>query len=391
MSNADATWSASRIAALVADAARAIRWPQARGAMLFGLAVTTVNALVFIHPILQFAQTMPLSKLLFQGLISDQIRVLCLLLAIVAADRAVDQGARRRAAYIAAALVGCTVGMLVSEPFNWAWRSFVLPDLWPKHRAWLHGTAAQFYHPIFGFTHWLLIGGAAVFLYADRRAARRTAQMLHAAELDRLRRSKLALESRLQAMQARIEPQFLFNTLAQVERLYELNPELAGRMLDDLISYLRAAMPKMRDTSSTVAQEIELVRAYLAIIRIRLGDRLEVAIDAPSDLADLRLPPMMLLPLVDHAVVHGLEPAHDGGNIRISAALHEGALQLTITDAGAGFVTGADGTGMTSIRERLGALYGDKASLALRKKPGGTEAVLRIPVESDPTRELSPA
>ena len=117
-----------------------------------------------------------------------------------------------------------SLGILLTQPFDWAWRTFVLPDAWPQQRPWLHGTAALYYRPIFALTHWLLIGGAAVFLYADRRAARKTAQLLHAAELDRIRRSKLALESRLQAMQARVEPQFLFNTLAQVERLYELDP-----------------------------------------------------------------------------------------------------------------------------------------------------------------------
>ena len=379
---ADAPSTASRIAALVANATRGIRWPQVRGAMLFGLAVTILNGLVFLHPIIQFAQTMPLTKMFLQSLVSDQIKALCLLVAIVAADRAVNEGAGRRAAYVAAALGGCLAGVLLSEPFNFAWRSFVLPNLWPAHRTYLHGTPSLFYHPIFQLTHWLLIGGAAVFLYADRRAARRTAQLLHSAELDRLRRSKLALESRLQAMQARVEPQFLFNTLAQVERLYELDPDLAGRMLDDLIAYLRAAMPKMRDTSSTVAQEIELVRAYLAIVRIRLGNRLEVSIDAPAELADVRLPPMMLLPLVDHAVVHGLEPAKQEGSIRIAVSLDGERLRLTIADTGAGFVTDADGAGIDSIRERLTALYGEKADLTLCSSTGGgTEALMEIPYE----------
>jgi LytS/YehU family sensor histidine kinase len=91
---------------------------------------------------------------------------------------------------------------------------------------------------------------------------------------------------------------------------------------------------------------------------------------------------MMLLPLVDHAVVHGLEPAKEGGILRIAASLSDGNLQLTITDAGAGFVTGADGAGIADIRERLAALYGETGNLALHPSPGGgTEAVLRIPYE----------
>jgi hypothetical protein len=108
----------------------------------------------------------------------------------------------------------------------------------------MNGAAGNIFHPIMNLLTWLPVGSAAVFLYAHRRAARRTARILHEAELDRIHRSKLAFESRLQAMQARVEPQFLFNTLAQVERLYQLDPALASVMLDDLIAYLRAAMPR---------------------------------------------------------------------------------------------------------------------------------------------------
>jgi Histidine kinase len=107
-------------------------------------------------------------------------------------------------------------------------------------------------------------------------------------------------------MQARVEPPFLFNTLAQVKRLYEMDATLAQRMLDDLVAYLRAAMPHMRDTSSTMKQEIELARAYLDIVKIRLGDRLAFDIQVPEGAGDVRMPPMMLLPLIDHAVVRGL-------------------------------------------------------------------------------------
>ena len=114
------------------------------------------------------------------------------------------------------------------------------------------------------------------------------------------------LESRLAAMQAQVEPQFLFNTLAQVERLYEIDPARAARMLDDLIAYLRAAMPLMRDTSSTVKQEIDLARAYLDIVRIRLGDRLAFAIEVPSDGGSRRHArqqlPAETTPLVDQVV-----------------------------------------------------------------------------------------
>ncbi|HLB21967.1 MAG TPA: histidine kinase, partial [Solirubrobacteraceae bacterium] len=373
---------ASRLASLAIDALRALRWPQIRAAMLLGLALTAWSWTVFIHPIARIAQSMPLMHMMLQSLIADQVKALCLLVAIAIADRAVDEGARRRRAYVLAALAGCVVGIALSEPFNWAFRTYVMPNAWPANYTWLHGTPALFYWPIFALTHWLLIGSAVVFLYADRRAARNTAQLLRDAELDRIRRSRLALESRLQAMQARVEPQFLLNTLAQVERLYEIDAQLAARMLDDLIAYLRAAMPLMRDTSSTVAQEIELARAYLDIVRLRLGERLSVRTQTPPEAARLRMPPMMLLPLIDHAIVRGLEPSRAQGTISIGARVFEGRLLLTIADGGAGFVPDGEGSGIAAIRERLEALYRGDAKLDLRRRGDDTTvAVLDLPLE----------
>jgi hypothetical protein len=369
--------AASRVASLAIDALRAIRWPQIRAAMLLGLALTVCSWTVFMQPIAEIAQSMPLGRMILMALITDQVKALCLLVAIVIADRAVDQGAPRRRAYLFTALAGCVVGTLLTEPINWGWRTYMLPNLWPANFTWLHGTRAVFYWPIFHLTQWLLIGSSVVFLYADRRAARKTAELLNGAELDRIRRSRLALESRLQAMQARVEPQFLFNTLAQVERLYEFDARLAAQMLDDLIAYLRAAMPLMRDTSSTVAQEIELARAYLDIVRLRLGERLSVRTEMPPEAAQLRMPPMMLLPLIDHAIVRGLEPSRAQGTISIAARVLEDRLLLTVADGGAGFVPQGEGGGIAAIRERLEALYRGNAKLVLRHRGDDTTVALR--------------
>ena len=363
-------------------AVREIGWPEIRAAILLGLAITAWTTIVFLQPIMEIAQTMPLGLLLLHMLIGDQIRAACLVAAIVIADRAVDQGARRRHAYVVAAVLGWLTGFLMSEPFDWAWRVYVMPDRWPADWSWLHGTRADVYWPLILLTWWLPIGAAVVFLYADRRAARRTAQLLQAAQLDRVRRSRIAFESRLQAMQARVEPRFLLNTLAQVRRLYEIDAGIAARMLDDLIAYLRAAMPLMRDTSSTVAQEIELARAYLDIVRLRLGERLTVRTEVPPEAAALRLPPMLLLPLIDHAIVHGLEPPTAAGAIRIGATAASGRLLVTIADSGAGFVPEVDGDAIAAIRERLEALYAGDARLELRRGGGDpTVAVLDIPLE----------
>jgi hypothetical protein len=378
---------ASRFATLAFDALRGTRWPQIRAAMVLGLALTAWGWTVFMQPILIMLQTMPLGRMLLQSVIDDQVKALCLLAAIVIADRAIDEGARRRRTYLLAAIAGCVAGIALTEPFNWFWRTYMLPDRWPANFTWHRGTwRPLFFSLAFFLSQWLLIGSAVVFLYADRRAARKTAQLLRAAELDRIDRSRIALESRLQAMQARVEPQFLFNTLAQVERLYRLDARLAVQMMDDLIAYLRAAMPHMRDTSSTVAQEIELVRAYLGIVRLRLGERLAVRVDVPPEAGAMRMPPMMLLPLIDHAVVRGLEPSTAGGTISVRAVVNAGRLQLTIADSGAGFVSAPDGDGIAAIRERLDALYRGDATLDVRRRTGDpTVGVLYLPLELSAT------
>jgi LytS/YehU family sensor histidine kinase len=227
----------------------------------------------------------------------------------------------------------------------------------------------------------LLLMTAAVLVYLDRRHARAALARRHAAELARVHASKRTLESRLQAMQARVEPKFLFDTLAQLKQLYESNPAAAERMLEELIAYLRAAMPRMRDTSSTVAQEIELVRAYLAIARIRLHDALDVRIDVPADANDARMPPMMLLPLVGRVVMQGHAPyRHE--RVSIGVSLNAGRLRLVVGDTGAAFGSGTDEDGIAGIRDRLSALYGDNAQLTLRSRDAeGTEAVVEVPYE----------
>ena len=372
-------------------AIRNIRPAQLRVTAVLGICVTLVSLAVFWIPILQIARTNPLWAIVVEAAVSDQLRAFCLLIAVVIADSAVDDGCPPRKAYVLAALLGCVVGVVLSEPFEWAWRAVFEPGPPPAVRPWLQGHAAVVFRPLFALTHWLLIGSAAVFLYAGRRAALRTAERLRAAELDRIRRSKLSLESRLQAMQARVEPQFLFNTLLQVERLYDLDAELAARMLDDLIAYLRAAMPLMRDTSSTVAQEFELARAYLDIVRLRLGERLAVTIETPSEGENIRMPPMMLLPLIDHAIVRGFMPTNAEGAIAIRTDITEGRLRLTITDSGAGFVPETGGEGLATIRERLAGLYGDGAALQLRRADSAcTQAVLDIPLEHRTLSSESP-
>jgi hypothetical protein len=366
----------------VADALRNLRCPQIRVAILLGVAMWVLWSLRNFPHVLYWAETDKDFHLIVLGAAIDyQIKAFVLLVAIVIADRAVDDGAPHRRTYVLAALLGGAAAVVVSELFVEPWRVVVLGEDQnrPADISWIRYYS---YWPIGQFAILLMTGAPAVFLYADRRAAKKTEAILHAAELDRVRRSRIALESRLAAMQARVEPQFLFNTLDQVEHLYAQDPARGGRMLDDLIAYLRAAMPLMRDTSSTVAQELELARSHLDIAKMRLGNRLAFDIEVPAGLGSARLPPMMLLPLLDHALGHGLARNGSDGTIRIGVGVEAGRLSLRIADTAAGFVTEAGGAGIASLRERLHALYGSDARLGLRtREGGGSEAVIHVPYE----------
>jgi hypothetical protein len=178
-----------------------------------------------------------------------------------------------------------------------------------------------------------------------------------------------------------VEPHFLYNTLASVQALTEVDPARANAMTGHLIQYLRNALPKMRESVSTVSQEIELVRAYLNILQMRMGERLAFEIDVPLHLANAPFPPLMLPSLVENAIKHGLEPQREGGKVTIRAEEKDGALRLIVADTGRGFAEqlGA-GVGLENIRERLAGLYGDKAKLTLESNPPqGVVATIEVP------------
>jgi hypothetical protein len=296
---------------------------------------------------------------------------------VMIADEAVVDGRSAWLCYGIALVAGAALTVIltnVAKPLI----HFNVDDPWLVESPWwekLQSTAWWF----FGFLGDTTL---AVLVYVNLRTARLADERRREAELARARARRRTLESRLQAMQARVEPQFLFNTLAQVKQLYELDTPLAERMLDDLITYLRAAMPHMRDTASTVAQEVELARAYLDIVKLRLGDQLAVEIDMPLETTACRMPPMVLLPLIDHALVHGLGPPRSGGALRIACQVEQGKLRVVITDSGAGFVPEAAGDGIASIRERLVALYGKSARLELwHAAAQASYALMEIPIE----------
>jgi signal transduction histidine kinase len=233
-----------------------------------------------------------------------------------------------------------------------------------------------------GFLNGLFV---SLFFYVKHREAR-AATALHKAEAERHLMSKHAIEAELKLMQAQVEPHFLFNTLASVQYLTETDPGEAGRLLSHLIEYLRAALPQLRASSTTLGKEVNLAAAYLNILRMRMGPRLAFRIDVPADLAGHPFPPNLLISLVENAIKHGVEPAADGGTIDLIARRVGDAVAIDVVDTGrgdAGAGHAGSGVGLANVRERLAALYGERGRFTLvDEAPRGTRATLAIPFEA---------
>jgi hypothetical protein len=189
-------------------------------------------------------------------------------------------------------------------------------------------------------------------------------------------------QARLEALQAQIEPHFLFNTLANLHSLIGSDPARAQKMLEHLNDYLRATLAGTRRSAATLAEEFALLRGYLEVIAVRMGPRLSYALSLPEELSGAKLPPLLLQPLVENAIKHGLEPKVDGGSVRVRAFSHAGKLVIEVADTGLGLGLGAggNGVGLQNVRERLAAAHGPDASLAIGANPdGGVLATVTLP------------
>lgn len=222
---------------------------------------------------------------------------------------------------------------------------------------------------------------------SEATAAARAASAL--AEAEQLRRQ--LVEARIATMQAQIEPHFLFNTLASIEHLIQTDPDRAQKMQQHLIDLLRASMPQLREAIerplAPLGREMDMVRPYLAIQKIRMEERLDVRLSVPEGLLSAELPPLMLQTLVENAIQHGLEPQPAGGFIEVGAQVRDGQLVLEVSDNGAGLngfaatsSLSSRGTGLHNIRERLQLHYGNQAALEVQARAeGGTLARLKLP------------
>ncbi len=214
------------------------------------------------------------------------------------------------------------------------------------------------------------------------RGEARTQALGFALERSRLERN--LLDSRLRLLTAQVEPHFLFNTLANVRELVDSGSPQASQVLGSLISYLRAAVPRLNEPVSTIARELELVRSYLQVMQMRIPDRLQFMIDADPETLSLQCPPMTLLTLVENAVRHGIDPSEEGGRIEVRVERQDDHCRARVIDSGVGLQSGSEGlgTGLETLRERLQLMFGERASLRLSEvQPHGVCAELRFPTQ----------
>ena len=264
---------------------------------------------------------------------------------------------------LAAILLGSAIGQLAAGLLTGTGG-----PLWSDH-----ASRAEFIGIFFG-----TLGAIGFYL---RERYRNLEAELQARELQRTEAERRGLEAHLKMLQAQIEPHFLFNTLANLAGLIEADPKLASRLLEALNRYLRASLKRTRADGGTLGDELDLLGAYLEVFRIRLGPRLDYSLAVPEPLRGLAFPPMLLQPLVENAVRHGIEPRVAGGRIDIAAVRRDGTLQLTVRDTGAGLAAEpGHGLGLENIRARVAALFGASGSLEIAEHAGGgVLATLRLP------------
>ena len=257
--------------------------------------------------------------------------------------------------------------------------NFGLPEPWWRDQGRLMGFG------IFAFLSTLIAPWIAVAALLKQIKNEAQNQAL-AFALERSQFEKQALDARLRTLHAQIEPHFLFNTLANVRELVITGSPRAATVLDSLIAYLRAAVPRINAPLASIAQELDLVRAYLEIMQVRMPDRLAFSVVSQGDTTGFICPPLAILTLVENAVRHGIDPAEDGGKISVSTVLLDNIWHIEVLDTGVGIAsTGSasgtlQGTGIANLSERLKLAFGTGATVALAAaQPRGTRASVRFP------------
>ncbi|MCE3261434.1 MAG: hypothetical protein K0R43_513 [Pseudoduganella sp.] len=345
---------------------------------------------------------LPLRRLAIDGLYVTALNVLCALLITF-----VFSGGRHFwPTLLYSMCIGTTIWLLIDfarfqlwgdqSKFNWLWFMPVLATavlagvfIGSHLAAWLLGTEANFMRALRGqrgisallFSVFATGTATAFFGARDRLSRARAEAAMEKARAEAVERQ--ALQAQLQLLQAQIEPHMLFNTLANLQGLIAIDPVRAQSMLDQLIVYLRATLSAARAQRTTLGQEFALLDAYLGLMSVRMGARLSFSLDLPDALRGRELPPMLLQPLVENAIAHGVEPNVAGGHIQVVARAADGGVELLVSDTGRGLDAGpgkpGTGLGLANIRERLLGLYGERAALSLEAAPQGAVARIYLP------------
>jgi hypothetical protein len=363
-------------AALLEDALGQFSWRMAGSAALAGVAIFVIwmsmhqGFFIFLHEL--SAKRSEFLQSLGTNFVLMQLFVFIFLLCILVAHATVKAGARRFVAYSLATLAAALLCVAIDYGIKLMTGYYDQPDVqswWkPVDAAWIFLTV-------------IFLGGPCTFAYADFERARESAARLHAAELARTKAARDIVHTRLTALQARVEPGFLFDTLARVKQLYDRDAEKGEATLDALIAYLRTAMPQLRQPGSTLARECEIARTYAEIVAARGDARLRVGVDDGDDSVNEPFPAMLLLPLVERAVSDSRTTPLDDNAIDIVAAVSGARLVVSVKHSGAAFSQEDDAT-IARVREQLRTLFGDDARLESRSGAGGgSEVTLEVPHE----------
>jgi len=227
----------------------------------------------------------------------------------------------------------------------------------------------------------ITFGSIISYLFYSRFRLRASEEVIQQERIKRLSSEKQALEANLRLLQAQVEPHFLFNTLSNVLSLIDTDPASGKSMLVDLIHYLRTSLSRTFPDPVTLDQEIDMIKAYLNIQKIRMGERLHFKIELPDAVRKHPFPPMLLQPLVENALKHGLEPKMEGGEIMIKAVEEDDFIRVEVMDTGLGFPSfEKTGVGIGNVRERIKLLYGEKGRFILEENnPNGVRAIIEVP------------
>ena len=255
-----------------------------------------------------------------------------------------------------------------------------------------------------GFPSWptfpdlIDVGGSFAFavhatiigiIWTSYRRDAAAAAALHEVALDRIRLQRRTLDAGLKARQARVEPEFLLDSVTDIAASCADDADRAERMIDELVVYLRAALPDDREASSTLGRELRMAEAFLKLMSLRTGERVRRAVEVPAQLHAIHISPALLLPLVACLVPHGSAIPADGIDVRIEATLVGDDLRIVIARRGKAEEAASSQLALTELRGRLRDLYGDAASLTVGTAAGDAQAVLVLPRTLEPVGEPS--